>query len=316
MMDIQEKFKNIELNKSLKELTTFKVGGGSKYYLEILDIEELQNCVKYCNDSKIEFLVLGWGSNVLISDNGFDGLIIKLKNNDIKLENNIINISAGISLSYFLQYTLDNNFIGAEFLAGIPGTIGGAIYGNAGIPNKSISDILESVLCVTREGDIIEILKKDCKFSYRNSIFKENKYIIYGAKIILEQGDANISKEIIEKSILERNSKQPIEYPSAGSFFKNVYITDEIENNLKDSLDISIFIKLGKIPAGFLIERAELKGMTIGGAKISEKHANFLINYRNATANDIYKLSKKIEEIIFEKYKIKLEPEVQLIGRF
>ncbi|MDD4289938.1 MAG: UDP-N-acetylmuramate dehydrogenase [Patescibacteria group bacterium] len=314
-MNIKEKFKNIELNKSLKGLTTFKVGGGSKYYLEILDIEELQSCVKYCNDNKIEFLVLGWASNVLISDNGFDGLIIKLKNQEIKIQDSFISVSAGTSLSNFLQFTLDNNFIGAEFLAGIPGTLGGAIYGNAGIPNKSISDILESALCVSKKGKILEIKKENCKFSYRNSIFKENKYIIYSAKIILDYGDTNISKELVKKSILERNLKQPIEYPSAGSFFKNVKITDELKNNLKD-FDVSIFEKSGIIPAGFLIEKAQLKGFEVGGAKVSEKHANFLINYKNATAGDIYNLSKKVEEVIFEKYKIKLEPEVQLIGKF
>lgn len=312
---IEQKFKRIELNKNLKELTTFKVGGFAKYFLESSDINELQDCIKYCSDNTIEFLVLGWGSNVLISDNGFDGLIIKIKNNDIKLENNIFNVGAGVMLNNFLKFSLDKGYVGAEFLAGIPGTIGGAIYGNAGVYNTNVCDIVESVLCVTINGEIIEIEKQDCGFDYRNSVFKKNKYIIYSAKIFLKLGDVNISKELIEKQIAERNSKQPLEYPSAGSFFKNVKLNDEVKNNLK-SLDISVFEKSGIIPAGFLIERAELKGLRVGGASVSEKHANFLINYKDATASDIYNLSKKIQEIIFEKYKINLEPEVQFIGKF
>lgn len=312
---IEKKFKKIELNKSLKELTTFKVGGSAKYYLEVSDINELKDCVKYCCDNSIEFLVLGWGSNVLISDNGFDGLIIKIKSQEIELENDTFTVSAGVLLNNFLQFSLDNGCVGAEFLAGIPGTIGGAIYGNAGIPNKSISDILQSVLCATKDGEIIEIQKQNCKFDYRNSIFKQNKYIIFSAKIILKKGDTENSKQIIKKFIEDRNSKQPLNYPSAGSFFKNIKLTDEIKNNLV-SLDISIFEKSGTIPAGFLIERTGLKGLKVGGASVSEKHANFLINFEHATASDIYNLSKKVQELVFEKYKIKLETEVQFIGKF
>lgn len=312
---ITDKFKNIELNKSLKELTTFKVGGNAKYFLESSDINELQSCIRYCNKNNIDFLVLGWGSNVLISDSGFNGLIIKIKNNDIKLENNIFYVGAGTMLNSFLQFSLDSGYVGAEFLAGIPGTIGGAIYGNAGVYNTNICDIVESVLCVSNNGEIQEIEKQDCKFDYRNSIFKQNKYIIFSAKIILTTGDVESARTIIEKNITERNSKQPLEYPSAGSFFKNVKLNEEIRNNFKD-LDISIFEKSGIIPAGFLIERVGLKGLGFGGASVSEKHANFLINYKDATAGDIYNLSKKIEDIVFEKYKIKLEPEVQFIGKF
>lgn len=314
-MNIQEKFRNIELNKSLKKLTTFKVGGNAKYFLEISNIEELQNCIKYCNKNNIDFLVLGWGSNVLISDDGFDGLIIKIKNSDIKLENNIFYVGAGLMLNNFLQFSIDKGCVGAEFLAGIPGTIGGAIYGNAGVFDTNICDIVESVLCIDKNGEIIEMQKKDCKFSYRNSIFKENKYIIYSAKIVLQMGDVNVSKELIANQILERNKKQPLEYPSAGSFFKNIKLNHGLKNNLLD-LNISIFEKSGIVPAGFLIEQAGLKGLRLGGAMISEKHANFLINYEESTASDIYNLSKKVQKLIFEKYKIKLEPEVQFIGRF
>jgi len=312
---IEKEFNRIQLNKSLKDLTTFKVGGFAKYYLEIFDIEELQKCIKYCHGNNIEFLVLGWGSNVLISDAGFEGLIFKLKNKEIIVNDNIINASAGISLTNFLQFTLDNGFVGAEFLAGIPGTIGGAIYGNAGIPNKNISDILVSALCVDENGNIKELIKKDCNFSYRDSIFKRNKYVIYSAKIILESGSIENSKEVMKKIIEDRNQKQPLNYPSAGSFFKNIKLSDELRNNLK-SLDISIFEKSGIVPAGFLIERAGLKSFSIGGAKVSEKHANFLINYANASAKDIYDLSRHIENIIFEKYGVVLESEVQFVGGF
>ncbi|HNZ86359.1 MAG TPA: UDP-N-acetylmuramate dehydrogenase [bacterium] len=314
-MNIQEQFKNIELNKSLKELTTFKVGGSAKYFLEILNINELQVCIKYCNKNSIDFLILGGGSNILISDNGFPGLVIKIKSQGIELENNIFTVSAGVMLNNFLQFTLDKGYVGAEFLAGIPGTMGGAIYGNAGAYNKSICDIVNSVLCVTRGGEIVEMEKQDCKFDYRNSVFKQNKYIIFSTRIFLERGDVENSKQIIKKSIEDRNSKQPLEYPNAGSFFKNIKLTNEIRNNLRN-LDISIFEKSGVIPAGFLIEKAGLKGLKVGGASVSEKHANFLINYDRSMAIDIYNLSKKIQEIIFEKYKINLEPEVQFIGEF
>ncbi len=311
MNEFTERFQNIQENISLKEFTTFKIGGNARYFLTSDDIDEIRNVIKFCNENNIKFKVIGWGSNLLVGDDGFDGLILKIINKNINFSDGIFHIGAGIMLRKFIEFAIEKEFIGHEFLAGIPGTIGGAIYGNAGGYGKDISNIVESVEIIDNNCNIKILEKKDCDFDYRDSVFKKNNFIIFSAKIKLEKGDIEKSKRLIEDRIKEKLEKQPKNF-SAGSFFKNIELNDDIRKKL-NKLDISKFEQSGKIPAGFLIDSVKLKGHCIKDACVSEIHGNFLINKGNAKAKDVLKLSEYIKKQVKKKYKIELEEEVQSI---
>ena len=313
MDKILEKFSNIKTDHSLAPLTTFKIGGPAKYYLETKDIEELQEVIKFCKDNNIDFKVIGGGSNFLVNDLGYDGLIIKYINRDIDLIDGVFKVGAGVALLNFINHSLEKGYAGQESLAGIPGTIGGAIYGNAGAYGKGIGDIIKSVKIIDENGDIKILPQEDCNFNYRKSIFSSYKCIILDAEIVLVEKDNQEEKEIAQKNIIVRVEKHPLNLPNSGSWFKNISLTDEVAEKLKE-FDLSKFEKYKKIPAAFLIEQASLKGYQIGGAQMSEKHANFLVNKKDARAEDVVNLSDHVKKVIKEKYDILLEEEVQYIG--
>ncbi len=313
MSKFLKKFPNVKQSIGLASLTTFNIGGNAKYFLETNDVEELSNIIKFCSSNDIKFRVLGWGSNVLISDNGYDGLIIRLKNDSIEYSSGYFEVGAGLSLPKFLNFIINNGYVGCEFLAGIPGTIGGAIYGNAGSYGIDTSSIVESVKTISNNGIIEEFDKYGCNFSYRDSIFKTINAIIFSAKMKLEMGASEESKRLVQTRILERITKHPSEFANAGSYFKNIIMTEEIEEKLDQFLDISKFLESKKVPAGFLIESLGLKGFCVGDACVSEKHGNFLINKGNAKAREVIELAGIIKKQILEKYNIELEEEVQYI---
>lgn len=305
-------FKNIKENYNLANLTTFGVGGNAKYFLSSDNIKEIQSILKFCKDENLKFKIIGGGSNLLVSDDGYDGLILKIDNKNISVSDNIFSVGAGVLLSDFVNFAIKNGYVGCDFVFGIPGTVGGAIYGNAGSFGGDISNITKSVRFINSNSEIKEINNEECNFSYRESIFKHGDYIIYDAKFELQKGDTDEFRKMMLERIKLRNSKQPWEYKSAGSFFKNVELNNDIRKNLENVLDLSKFTD--NIPAGFLIESVGLKGFCIGDAQSSEKHANFLINRGNAKAKDIYDLAKYIKEKIKSEYDIDLIEEVQYIN--
>lgn len=322
MDKLTEKFSNIKTYYSLAPLTTFKIGGPAKYYLETKDVSELQKVIKFCQKNNIKFKVIGGGSNFLVSDKGYDGLIIKYIDRNIDLIDGVFKVGSGVVLLNFINLSLEQGYAGQESLAGIPGTVGGAIYGNAGAYGLAIGDIIKSVKIIDEDGNIQILSREDCNFNYRKSIFSIVKCIILDAEIILEKKDNKEEKEIAKNNIMVRIEKHPLEYPNSGSWFKNVNLTRDIQEKLSKTLsevkgkefDLTPFEKYMKIPAAWLIEKAGLKGYQIGGAQMSEKHANFLINKNQAQADDVVNLSNYVKKQIKEKYDIELEEEVQYIG--
>ncbi|MDR2457989.1 MAG: UDP-N-acetylmuramate dehydrogenase [Clostridiales Family XIII bacterium] len=276
-------------NVLLKDLISMKVGGKARELISPETVDELIFLVKklYKNDEK--FFILGNGTNVMFSDEGFDGVIVSLIS--IKGE-----VNAFTSLSKFAKYMTKNGYEGFSGLAGIPGLIGGGIYMNAGAYDDEIKDNLLSVKVYDIREDKEKIFdKKELDFSYRHSIFQEERisdnigrYIILNAKFNLIKGNKDALILKMNESLKKRKEKQPLEYPSAGSFFKRP------KNNF----------------AGKLISDAGLPGYKIGGAMVSKKHAGFIINYDNATSNDIIKLQNFIIKTVYEKFEIKLEAEV------
>ena len=311
-MEISEFLPGIQKNISLKNYTTFKIGGPAKYFFEARTKEDLIKAIKMAKKFNLPFFILGGGSNILVSDRGYEGMIIKVKSQKSKIKSTsqkskIIEAEAGISLGQLVNLALKNNLTGFEWAVGVPGTLGGAIYGNAGWPSdkKNISAIIKEVevLDISREPKIKKFNKSACQFKYRDSVFKHNKnLIILGAFLQLKKGDKIKIKKEIAEIIKKRKDKIPIE-PSAGCIFKNP--APEQARYGAGPLEFS---------AGELIDKCGLKGKKIGKAQISEKHANFIVNLGGAKSEDVIKLIKLVKQKVKNKFAIWLEEEIQFLG--
>ena len=286
----------IKQNEPMKNHTSFKIGGPAEFYIKITSIKELQKILEFAKKEKIKITILGNGSNVLVSDSGIKGIVIRTNLKEIKTEpkeqNKIeITVDDATPIGFLAQKLLKEEITGFEEISGIPGTIGGAILMNAGAHGKEMKDIVTEITAIDYNGKIHKFTNEQAKFTYRNSIFSSGKYIILQAKIILEKGNAKEIKAKMDEYAQFRKEKQPIEYPSAGSTFKRG--TDFITAKL--------------------IDDAGLKGYTIGGAKVSEKHAGFIINTGNATAQDVLDLAKYVTDKVYEKFGKKIEFEIKIV---
>lgn len=295
MKRLLENYATIEEHVSLKKYNTYRVEGKARYLVSPNSITDLGHVLKILKDNNTKFFILGNGSNIVLNDREYDGVVIKLdKLNgiDVNAETEVAYAEAGAMLPKLAQESIDKGLTGLEFAISIPGTIGGSIYGNAGAYNSCILDYVESVTVMDENYDVRVLEHEEITYSYRHSMFKEQKnLIILGAKFQLKEGDKQNSLDIIEDRRQRRVATQPLEYPSAGSVFRN------------PDGDF----------AGRLIEFCQLKGYTIGGAQVSEKHANFIINIGNATGEDVYKLIKYVHDTVLEKTNIDLIIEQEFI---
>lgn len=284
----------IEENMSIKTLTTYRTGGIAKLVVYPSNIDKLKLLLKLIKLNNLDYIILGKGSNTLFSDKEYLGVIIKLDNlNKMEFDQNKIYVESGVLLSKVVIESSKRELTGLEFAIGIPGNIGGTIYMNAGAYGSSMSNIVKSITVLNEKLEIEEILNQDINFAYRYSILQNNKNLIcIGATIELNYGQKEEIDSQIKKNLFKRKNSQPLEYPSAGSVFRNP------DGNY----------------AGKLIEELNLKGLSIGGAEISTKHANFIINKDNATSEDILKLIKLIQKEVRKNYNIELKLEQQLIN--
>ncbi len=317
---------NIRESILLAPYTSFKIGGPAKYFSEAKSVEEIQELCQWAKNKKVPIFVLGGGSNVLISDKGFDGLVIKIENSKSKIsakggsasggKNSTIECEAGVSLAKLVIEATKNNLAGLEWAMGIPGTVGGAINGNAGAFGRSISEAVDEVRVIDISNCKLLILsKKECGFNYRNSIFKNNfNLIILSAVFRLKKGNGEEMKKTIKDFTLQRIKSNPNGY-SAGCFFKNIDWQEAggQEEFIKKFPELKQFLDKPKISVGFLIDQVGLKNKKVGGAVVSEKHAAFIINDGKATANDVINLSNLVKEKVFERYGLNLEEEVVVV---
>ncbi len=287
---------DIKLNESMSLHTTFKTGGPADYFITPKTTEELKNSIKTLKDNNIEYIILGNGSNVLVGDKGIRGAVIMINDSfsDISFDGESVNAGAGVILSTLSKACMENSLTGLEFASGIPGTLGGAIYMNAGAYGGEMKDVVKSVCYLDDNGEIKTLSVDELLFGYRTSFFKNKSYVILNAKIDLKMGEKKKIKEEMAELTKKRVSKQPLNFPSAGSTFKRPE---------------GYF-------AGALIEEAGLKGYRIGGASVSEKHAGFVVNDKDATSKDILNLIEHIKKTVYENSLVELEPEVKLIGEF
>ena len=313
---LKSELPEVKQNILLAPFTTYKIGGEAKYFFVAKTKEDLKKALVVCSKLKIPVFVIGGGSNLLVSDKGFSGMIIKIAMNRKELSGNIIYCEAGVALANLTGLCLEHSLAGFEWSAGIPGTVGGAIYGNAQAFGTKISQAIKEVEYFDiKTGKLKTATREQCKFTLKNSIFKRNKnFIIISAIFELKEGDKKLIKEKIKEFIDYRIKGHPIEFPSAGSVFVNLEKPITNKKLLAKYPELNNMNEKGIIPSGFLIQSCGLKGKKIGNAQISEKHANFIVNLGGARAKDVLELIKLAKEKVYKEFRIKLETEIQLIG--
>lgn len=301
-------------NISLARYTTFKIGGPAKFFVVAKSALEIEEAVRWAIEYKEKYLILGGGSNLLIADEGFNGLVIKIQNTQYQVQDTSITVGAGMLLGQAVALAARHNLTGLEWAAGIPGTIGGAVRGNAGAVGGEMSQIVKSVM-VFEDESMGELPNRAMEFNYRESIFKHAKKhcIIIEAKLALTQGDKRESLELIKKYSRLKKDVQPLAHPSAGCAFKNYGVTQKDQELFQKHPELLNMVKNNSISAGWLIDQCGLKGTTVGGAMISDTHANFILNTGTASARDVLELLQRMKTKVKEKFGIELEEEIQII---
>ena len=279
----------------MKKYTSFRCGGNATVLVIPDCVETLKRIIDFCNFKNVKPLIIGNGSNLLVTDNGINGVVIKIGSDISKIElldETTIRCEAGASLKSLCMFALENSLSGLEFAYGIPGTLGGAVYMNAGAYGGEMKDVLVSTTHIDSNGNFGELSQENLKLIYRGSAYTDNGYTIVSATLKLKKADKKDIKAAMDDKLQKRKDKQPLEYGSAGSTFKR---------------PTGYF-------AGALIEQSGLKGYTVGGAQVSEKHAGFVINKENATSTDVINLIRDVQKIVYEKHGVMLETEVKIIG--
>ena len=276
--------------------TTFRIGGPADYFVELGSIEQIRAAIQVCREENLPWFVLGRGSNLLVSDRGYRGVILSIYKDFQKTEiqGETVTVQAGVLLTTLSGKVLDASLTGLEFASGIPGTIGGAVVMNAGAYGGEMKDIVRKVTVLDQDGEVRTLTCGEMQFGYRTSLAKKKGYIVLGAELTLKQGEKEKIREEMQTLKAKRIEKQPLEFPSAGSTFKRPE---------------GYF-------AGKLIMDAGLRGAAVGGAQVSEKHCGFVVNTGNATAADVHELMRQVQGKVQEQFGVHLEPEVRFLGEF
>lgn len=284
------------LNEPMAGHTTFRIGGPADYFIEAGNEEEIRGVIGICREEHLPWFVIGRGSNLLVGDKGFRGVILSVYREfqGIETEGETVRVRAGTLLTTLTGKLLEDSLTGMEFASGIPGTVGGAVMMNAGAYGGEMKDVVREVTVLTPEGRILRLDAEEMKFGYRTSAAKENEYIVLSAVLALKKGEQDQIRRRMQELKAKRIEKQPLEYPSAGSTFKRPE---------------GYF-------AGKLIMDAGLAGARVGGAQVSEKHCGFVINAKDATAADVRELMNRVQNTVEEKFGVRLEPEVRFLGEF
>ena len=285
---------HILLDEPMKEHTTFRIGGPADYLIFPASMEDVAFVFRCLKKHDIPFVILGNGSNVLVLDKGIRGAVIKFNSpiSTIRKKKNTLTAGAGALLRDVSEFAAENSLSGMEFACGIPGSIGGAVFMNAGAYDGEMKNIVSAVRAISPEGEVMQFAANELGFGYRHSIFQENGCAICEVDLTLASGNAEEINEKISCFTKRRESKQPLEMPSAGSTFK----------------------RPEGYYAGTLIEQTGLKGFAVGGAQVSDKHAGFVVNAGDATAQDVLALIRQVQDRVFEKHHVKLFPEVRVLG--
>lgn len=316
MKSIEALLPQVKKNIPLSDYTTFKIGGRARYFFEAKSKEDLRKAVELSKEFKMPFFVLGGGSNVLFSDRGFRGIVIKTKMAKAEVKGNEIYAEAGANLNDLSRLAKRNSLKGLEWAVGIPGLLGGAVYGNAQAFREKMSDIIKEVEALDVKTLKLKTLSnKQCQFKTKSSVFKKNKNLIITSAVLkLKKGNEKEIEELLKEHLSYRKKYHPVKFPSAGSVFINQ--NEKIKNKklLEKYPKLKEFNEKGIIHIGYLIEECGLKGKRIGNAQISDIHGNFIVNLGGAKSKDVLSLIKLVKQKVKNKFGVSLKEEIQIVS--
>lgn len=301
--------------------TTFKIGGPAKFFVIVEDAEQLVPLIKYLDGAGERYMILGGGSNMLVADEGYDGVVIQVRGGRYVIDGEIVEATAGMNTVALAQATMQAKLTGFEWGVGVPGTIGGATRGNAGAMGFEMKDNVHEVDAY-KDGELVTYSNAECQFGYRDSVFKHGGGVILKTRLKLRTTD---SQELMQKAIgylQYRNKTQPQGYASTGCIFKNMDVSEEsgkdnrailLEHFSADDDVVAKFLEIGKVSAGWLVEQVGMKGERRGNAEVSDRHGNFIVNMGNAAASDVRALIEEIKAKVYDTYGLSLEEEIQIV---
>ncbi|MDP2696343.1 MAG: UDP-N-acetylmuramate dehydrogenase [bacterium] len=300
---------------SLVKYSNYKIGGLARHFCAANSVGQLTLAVEKARKNKSPIFILGGGTNLLINDNGFDGLVLKPEIGLLKANGDLVTVGAGVPIDELLDYSITRGLSGLEWAGGLPGTLGGAVRGNAGAFGGEIKDVVKEVVSLDISKPKPQVVRRDnkaCRFGYRDSVFKQRDgdEIILEATLALSRGDKKAISTAIEEKIAYRQNRQPLEYPNIGSIFKNVDLKKFDKKQQKELVGVLKVDPFPVVPTAYLIHVAGLKGVSWGGAMISPKHPNFIVNVLDAKAEDVKKLIELVKLEVNRKFKVDLEEEV------
>jgi len=300
----------VKANASLARYTTFKIGGPARVLVLPKSVDEMVAVLKWCDAQDAQYFILGSGSNMLVSDEGYDGVVIHPEFKAVSVQDDELIAEAGALTVEVARASVSAGFTGFEWAVGIPGTIGGAVRGNAGCMGGETKDALVWVDAY-RDGEVVRLTGLECAFAYRESIFKHGGGVVLRAAFHFKKGEAGDGAKKMIEHLQYRNKTQP-KIASSGCMFKNVPV-DAFARDVREALPPA-FVEKGIVPAGWLVQEAGGKGMVVGGAEVSQVHGNFIVNVGDATAQDILTLARQVKEKVQEQFGVGLEEEIQVVG--
>ncbi|MEK7098950.1 MAG: UDP-N-acetylmuramate dehydrogenase [Patescibacteria group bacterium] len=310
----------IKENILLAPYTIYKIGGVARYFVEVHSTQELREVLAFAAEKRVPFFILGAGSNMLIADTGYDGMIIHMIGGTVRAEGDMLIADAGVMMARAVTEASRAGLTGFEWGIGVPGTIGGSVRGNAGCFGSEMKDVVESVEVFDADKNVKHSMfdKERCEFGYRDSVFKKHpEWIVLSATLKLRHGDPVAIQECVRQITMERLASQAIGTKSCGCIFKNIaWAREDIDRTtlLARHPDLAQFSDRFTIPASYLIDSADMKGKRVGGAMVSEKHANFFLNEGHATADDVVRLVAETKDAVMKEYGLALKEEIQYVG--
>lgn len=304
----------VQRNVLLAPYTTFRIGGRAKYFFVAKTTKAVVKAVKATKELRIPLFILGGGSNLVVSDKGFPGLVIHIQTKKYRVEGSRIFCEAGVSMDTLVRETGKKGLSGFEWAGGLPGSVGGAIRGNAGAFKGEIKDAILWVIAIDQKGQEKLFLRNKCKFSYRSSLFKEKELVILSAAFTLQKGNKRTIQAIAADHVAYRKERHPLEYPNAGSVFKNCDLkkfSSALQKKLQPAVKVDPF---PVVPTAYLTDQAGLKGMRQKNIQISMKHPNYMVNLGRGKAKDVVLLVRKVKKIIKKKFGVELEQEIEYVG--
>lgn len=300
----------------LKPYTNYKIGGPARYFVDAENEKDVADAVAWAKKEGVKVFVLGGGTNILVADTGFDGLVIHIAMDSFSIKGTKLVTDAGVSVQALVDATVEAGLAGLEWAGGLPGSIGGAIHGNAGAFGGETKDHIVSVRALSPKGNVKELTAQDCDFSYRTSIFKEEEgWVILSATFEFEKGNEDDLKAVVQEHRSWRREKHPIEYGNCGSVFKRVAVESLPKGTIEGHPDIVEAIRGDQVATAYFIDQCGLKLRRVGDVQVSEKHPNFLVNLTgNARAEDVLMLINIVKHAVQDKFGIALEQEVEDIG--